>query len=152
MSQWRRIAIERFPSLHRDIADAESIGSLWSELSRRLEAAYRLPTLDERFVADVYDYAHWCLCHRSIDVRTAVVLNFYEDLADTIVLRRDVARWLSQEDFDLLEFAWRYVLKDEATVAAFRREFVARKADLQAQASRHRKPEKTRHAPGNAAA
>ena len=127
MSQWRRVAIERFPALRRDIADAEDMGYMWSELRRRLEDAYRLPTLDEPFVAGVYDYAHWCLCHRSIEVHTAVVLNFYEHLADTILLRRDVARWLSQDDFDLLKFAWQYVLKNEKAVAAFRREFEAEK-------------------------
>ncbi len=147
MSQWRRVAIEKFPQFHQAITDADSIGYMWWELRSSLEDAYRLPTLDEQFVADVYDYAHWCLCHRSIDVRTAVVLNFYEQLADRIVLRRDVARWLSQEDFDMLEFAWRYVLKDEKTVAAFRREFMARKADLQAQ---HWKPGKIGHKPERA--
>lgn len=138
MSLWRRTAIEKFPQLHRAIADAESAGWVWFELRHALQDAYRRMPRDEQFVADVYDYAHWCLCHRNIDIRTAVVLWFYEDLATDDLLRPDMARWLSQEDFDLLEFAWRYVLTDE-NLKAFKQEFAARKAQSQGIASRHQR-------------
>ena len=136
MSQWRRTAIERFPHLHRAIADAENATIMWFELRSELEKAYRAAALgqgplDEQFVADVYEYAHWCLYHRSIEVRTRVVIGFYEHLADTIILRKDVGRWLSEEDFDLLGFAWDYVLKDAASVEAFQRDFLEQRAAWQ---------------------
>lgn len=139
MSLWRRTAIERFPHLQKAIAGADSAGWVWFELKQALEDAYRRTPLDEKFVADVYDYAHWCLCHRSIDVRTAVVLWFYEDLVTDDLLRPDMARWMSQEDFDLLEFAWRYILKEDENVKAFQEEFAARKAQYQGIASRNQR-------------
>ncbi len=92
MSVWRRTAIEKFPQLHRAIADADNAGWVWYELLRTLEEAYRHKPLDEEFVAEVYKFASWCSHHRSIDIRTAVVLWFYEDLADNILLRPTLAQ------------------------------------------------------------
>lgn len=136
MSLWRRLAIERFPQLHRTIADADHAGWLWYELRHALIDAYRADAegakpLDEKFVSGVYQYAHWCLHHRSIEVRTYVVVWFYEDVADHPVLSQDIGRWMAQEDFDLLEFAWRYVFKDEARVKAFQQGFKQQRAAAQ---------------------
>ncbi|MBV9849013.1 MAG: hypothetical protein JO250_04915 [Armatimonadetes bacterium] len=136
MSLWRRTAIERFPQLHRAIADAESAGWVWYVLRHALEDAYRQKPLDEKLVADVYEYASWCLHHRSMEVRTAVVLWFYEGLCVDDLLRPDMARWMSQSDFDLLAFAWTYVLTGE-NLRAFQQEFAARKAEVEGVASRH---------------
>jgi hypothetical protein len=138
MSLWRRTAIERFPRLHRDIADAESVGWAWFAIRHALPDAYRQGPHDAAFVAAVYDYAHWCLHHRSITVRTAVVLWFYEYLPPDALLRPDMARWLCQEDFDLLAFAWQYILSDE-NLTVFQEEFAAQKAELQGIANRQQR-------------
>lgn len=138
MSLWRRTAIERFPQLHRAIADAEDAGWVWYEISHALEDVYRRTLLDEKFVATVYEYASWCLHHRSLEVRTAVVLWFYEGLPGNTLIRPDMARWLSEDDFDLLEFAWAYVLSDENR-KSFQQEFAARKAEFQGIATRHQR-------------
>lgn len=131
MSRWRHHAIEKFPHLHRVIADADDADWVWVELRRALMKTYAHGSVDEKFVADVYEYAAWCLHHRSIEIRTAVVYFFYEDLPHEPLLRPDLARWITQEDFDLLEFAWRYVLKDNEAVTAFQQEFAARKAEFE---------------------
>jgi hypothetical protein len=136
MSRWRRYAIEKFPHLHRTIADAEGANWVWFELRWALEKTYAQDPLEEKFVGDIYDYASWCLHHRSIEIRTAVVLNFYEALPENPLLRPDLARWISQDDFDLLEFTWHYVLKDNKTVAAFQQEFAVRKAEFEGRKSR----------------
>lgn len=136
MSLWRRLAIERFPQLHCAIAKAAHVGSVFQELRYALLDADRADAegakpLDEKFVSGVYEYAHWCLHHRSIEVRTYVVVWFYEDVADHPVLSQYIGRWMAQEDFDLLEFAWRYVFKDEARVEAFQQDFRQQKAAAQ---------------------
>ena len=130
MSLWRRVALNRFPHLHRQIADAEHIGEVWFRLYQALEGAYRQESFDESFVGAIYEYASWCLHHRNIDVRTAVVVSFYEHLPDNPVLRPDMARWMSSEDFDLVDFAWEYVLKDKKIVQDFQEEFSSRKAGI----------------------
>jgi pyruvate-formate lyase-activating enzyme len=133
MSLWRRTALEKFPSLRREIAEAEGPDGVWFEISNTLRDLYyhrQVADIDETFTAAVFEYASWCLNHRDINIRTAVVLSFYEDLPEHHFLSRELARWMSQEDFDLLEFAWKYVLKDEELVAAFQREFAEKKAEL----------------------
>ncbi len=81
MSHWRQKAIETFPQLHRAIADAESAAWVWDALRQALQDAYRRKPLDEMFVANVYEYAAWCLHHRSSDVRNAVVFGFTKTYA-----------------------------------------------------------------------
>lgn len=138
MSLWRRTAIEKFPRLHRVIADADSAAWAWFEIRHALQDAYRQSPLDEAFVADVYNYAHWCLHHQSSDIRTAVIFWFYEDLATDDLLGRDIARWISQEDFTQLESTWRYVLSDE-NMRALQRGFAAHQAQRQGIASRQQR-------------
>ncbi len=139
MSLWRREAIERFPEMHRSLADADSIGMAWFELWYSFfKPAYAKEPPDREAIARVYDYAYWCLGHRNIDVRTAVTLDFYEKLHDDSRMRADVPRWISQEDFDMLHFAWEYSTKQD--FADLRREFTENKAriDKQERAKRHK--------------
>jgi len=49
MSRWRQFAIEKFPHLHRVIADSDGAGWVWFELHHALEEAYRHDPLDENF-------------------------------------------------------------------------------------------------------
>lgn len=137
MSLWRREAIRRFPEMHREIAESDGAMFLWSSLSQRLETAYHeAEPDDEKSIAAIYDYAHWCLTHRSIEVRTAVVICFYEDLLDNPEISRNLPRYLTQTDFDMLGSAWEYGTK--RNFADLRKEFVENKAriDKEKQAQR----------------
>ena len=132
MSQWRRGAIERFPEMHRAIADADGVGLVWFELWYSLfKPAYVKELPDREIIARVYDYAYWCLGHRNIDVRTAVILDFYENLHDDSRMRADMPRWISQEDFDMLHFAWEYSTNQDFT--DLRREFTENKTRMDKQ-------------------
>ena len=130
MSLWRREALARFPEMRREIADAEGLHLFWFEINYRLfEPAYASEPSDAAIIARVFDYAHWCLTHRSIEVRTAVVLGFYEDLMWKSKTRQDLPRWISQDDFDMLGFAWEYATKEK--FADLRQEFIANKARIE---------------------
>ncbi len=129
MSLWRREALARFPELHREIADASGTSMLWLKLWNSLfKPAYEEDPLDDETIARVYNYAHWCLTHRSIEVRTAVVICFYEDLLDNPEVSRDLPRHLTQTDFDMLGSAWEYGTKRD--FADLRKEFVENKARI----------------------
>ena len=124
MSQWRRVAIERFPHLQRVIADASNVMDMWHALGSAVSDQFgRKRTLDEKFVADVFDYARWCLNHRSRDVNTAVIVCFYEHLPDHPHLSKQLGRWLTAEDFERLPGAWEYVFTKKKDLEAFRKEF-----------------------------
>ena len=132
MSLWRREAIERFPELHREIADADSIGMTWFELWYGLfKPAYTMEPPASETISGVYEYADWCLAHRNIDVRMAVILDFYEMLHEDSRIRADMPRWISQEDFDMLHFAWEYSTKRD--FADLRREFAENKTRIDKQ-------------------
>jgi hypothetical protein len=126
MSLWRREAIERFPELCREIANAENITMVWFELWYHLfEPAYQKDPSDTAMIARIYGYADWSLGHRSSDVLTSAIVSFYEHLPNHNQMRRDMPRWISQETCDMLWFAWEYTTKQK--FADFRREFIANK-------------------------
>lgn len=130
MSLWRRTAIEMLPEHRRQIADADSCNYLLLELRHYLEEISSQMSLDEDFVSRAFAFASWCLHHRSWNIQSAAVLSFYEDLADSVVLRKDLARWMSENDFLSFESAWHYVLKSDEAVDTFQREFFERKREL----------------------
>ncbi len=129
MSLWRREALTRFPDLYRQIADAEGLHFVWMALWHGLfKPAYEKEPPDMETSARVYEYAVWSLKQRSIRVRRAVGDEFYQRLADDPRTRRDMPRWISQEDFDQLQFAWDYMTPQN--YAALRREFTGNKAQI----------------------
>ena len=133
-----REALERFPELHREIADADSVGWVWFELWYGLfKPAYEKEPPDSEMIARMYDYAYWCLDHHNVDVRTAAILDFYEMLSSDNRMWRDMPRWISPEDFDMLHFAWEYSTKRD--FADLRREFIANKARIDTE-NRNRRP------------
>ena len=130
MSHWRREALARFPELHRQIADAEGIYIFWALLRHELfKPAYEKDPPDMETAARVYDYAAWSLRQRSPGVRKAVADEFYERLADDPRTRRDMPRWLSQEDFDATKTAWDYMAPEK--YAALRRDFAVNRMRLE---------------------
>ena len=132
MSLWRREAITRFPELHREIADAEGIYIFWAALRHELStpACEKNPP-DMGTAARVYDYATWSLKQRSPGVRRAVADEFYERLADDPRTRRDMPRWISQEDFNKIKFAWAYMTPEN--YAALRRDFATNRIRIEKQ-------------------
>jgi hypothetical protein len=137
MSLWRREAIQRFPEMHWEIADADSVMYVWNRLFDKLQDAYCKEPRDDSRIAAIYDYALWSLKHRSIEVRTQVVINFFEQLHDDPKVRRDLPQRISQEDFDLLGFAWEYGTKQK--FEDLQQEFVENKARIEKE-NRTRKP------------
>ena len=129
MSLWRHEALTRFPEMRREIAEALDLDYLWSRLFECLQNAYQEQPPDAKRIAAIYNYALWSLKHRSISVRTAVVISFFEQLHDDVQIRRDLPRHLSQDDFDMLGFAWEYGTKQE--FAELRREFIANKTRIE---------------------
>lgn len=132
MSLWRREALARFPELQRQIADAEGLYFVWMALCHELfKPAYEKDPPDIEMAARVYEYAAWSLRQRSTYARTAVADEFYEWLADDPRTRRDMPRWISQEDFDKIKSAWDYMTPEN--YAALRRDFAKNKERIDEQ-------------------
>lgn len=130
MSAWRRIAIEKLPELQKEISTADGAYGVWIELRFELERIYAREIVDDSLIARIYQYANWCLCQPHDDnLRTAVVVCFYEHLPMSPKVRQDVGRWLSEEDFRALRPAFCYHLS-ESEVEDFAREFIAQKQGL----------------------
>lgn len=130
MSLWRRIAIEKLPELHRKIADADNCFAVWMELGYELSRLYREEFLNESLIARIYEYARWCFSRpNNAYLATAVAVCFYEDIPKDPRARRDTARWLTMEEFELLRPAFAYHLS-EAELKVFIREFREQKQKL----------------------
>ena len=139
MSLWRREAIERFPELRREIADAEGTYIAWMALWHGLfKPAYEKEPPDIETMARVYEYAAWSLKQHSDAVRLAVADEFYQRLADDPRTWREVPRWISRETFDGLKFAWDYM--DRKSYAALRREFIENKSRIDNEKKTQRSP------------
>lgn len=123
MSEWRRVAIEKLPELQNIISVAENPHSLWIELWLQMEDVYAQETLNDSLVERLYAYASWCLWQPHNDLlRTAVVTCFYEHLPTHPRIRKDVARWLSEDEFTSLRPAFGYHLS-KREVKDFAQEF-----------------------------
>ena len=130
MSLWRREAIERFPELRREIADAEGTYIAWNALWHGLlKPAYEKEPPDTETMARVYDYAAWSLKQHSDAVRLAVADKFYQRLADDPRTWQDMPRWISQATFDSLLFAWDFYMTRQ-NYANRRREFIEHKSRI----------------------
>ena len=130
MSAWKRVALEKLPEYRRVIDTAERPMALWRELHLKFEEVYHADIPDDDLIRRFYEYAAWCLESPGegrylSDAGTAVVHAFYEHLPQHGVIRRDMPRWLSREDFLGLREAFRYHLSGEQ-FAAFEAEFLDR--------------------------
>lgn len=139
MSLWRRRASEMLPESQTLIAEADNPYDLWSELRSGLNTLYQREPLDDRQISRIYGYAKWCLWQpRNDDLRTAVVVCFYEHLPTDWLIRADVARWLSADEFAGLRAVFSYHLSADE-VAAFEAEFLAQKAERPGRAGGHKR-------------
>lgn len=127
MSLWRRLAIEKLPELHKQIAQADNAYGVWIALRDELNCIYEREPVDAALIARIYEYASWCwLKSGNEDLATAVLVCFYEHLPTDPPIRKDVARWLSVEDFEALHPTFGYHLS-EAEVEEFAGEFYRHK-------------------------
>ena len=127
MSAWRRIAIERLPSLQKEIASADNIHVLWVELRSAMNRVYAQEPIDDAVIAAIYGYGSWCLTQaRNDGIATAALFGFYEHLPTDPLIRVDVGRWLSVADFDGLRNIFAYHLTPRE-VNEFAQEFLAQK-------------------------
>ena len=136
MSLWRRVAIETFPQLRQEIADAEALVDVLEMMRSMMDQAYSINPPDDETISKVYGYAESCLNNRHIDIRTEVVIYFYESLPRWPRVRQDMVRWVSDEMFELLTFAWSYVLPNKSDLEAFQHEFRVNKRILEIRATR----------------
>lgn len=128
MSAWKRVALEKLPEYRLHIDAADSPMALWIELRLKFEEAYRVATPNKDLIGRFYEYARWCLQSPGkggylSDTGTAVACAFYEDLPQNDAIRRDLPRWLSQDEFAELREVFRYHLS-EPEFADFEAEFL----------------------------
>jgi hypothetical protein len=129
MSAWRRTALETLPEYRQIIEVAEGPMALWIELHLKFEEVYRSEIPDDGLIRRFYDYARWCMRSSGegkylSDVGTAAALAFYEHLPQTRVIRRDMHRWLTRDEFSDLREVFRCHLSGEE-FARFESEFLA---------------------------
>jgi hypothetical protein len=129
MSAWRRIAIERMPTLRQKISAARNPFELWIELRYVLHTIYERDIVEDKLVAAIYDYASWCLAEGDGDIPTATLVCFYEDIPTDPLICADVGRWLTEQDFDDLRSFFGYHLS-ETELDAFHQEFLAQRKAL----------------------
>lgn len=127
MSLWRRIAIERLPTLQKNIAAADNAYGLWNELRAEINCAYEREPIDNALIAAIYGYGSWCLTEtHNADLATAALVCFYEHLPTDPLPHADVGRWLSVDDFHGLKNIFAYHLSKKE-VDDFTQEFLAQK-------------------------
>jgi len=130
MSAWRRIAIERMPTLQKIIAAADNSYGLWIELRLEMNRVYEREPVDDALIASIYGYGSWCLAEaHNNDLATSALVCFYEHLPTDPPIRGDVGRWLSVEDFNGLKNIFSYHLSAKE-VDNFAQEFLAQKKTL----------------------
>jgi hypothetical protein len=112
---------------------AENPMALWIELRLKFEDVYRAEIPDDGLIRRFYHYVRWCMKSPGegkylSDVGTAVAVAFYEHLPQTGVIRRDMHRWLTRDEFSGLREMFRYHLSEEE-FARFESEFLAQGRD-----------------------
>jgi hypothetical protein len=125
MSAWRREALEKLPSKRLAAERATSPMALWIELNLAAVRAFELRPRNDAELQAIFDYARYSLNGRDDDLRTAVVVAFFENVVQSKAAREDLHRWLSESEFSSLREAFKYHLSEDefhGFEKAFRRE------------------------------
>jgi hypothetical protein len=130
MSAWRRKAIEHLPEFCDEIERAESPHTLWSDIEGWFRTAFSAG--DDELMGRIFGYAGWCLRSSDREIREAPLYNFYEDLPKILGVARYLHRYMTPEEFDGLEYFFRYLTTDE--------EFEQFKSDYLAGFGRKKRP------------
>jgi hypothetical protein len=106
MATWRRLALEAFPELRRELTrphEIESVYDLWRELLWMTRDAHTRN--DSELLRRIYDYAHWAMRHPSKDLWNPVAVAFLEHLLDGASEERirAILPWLAN---DLVADVW----------------------------------------------
>ncbi len=129
MSVWRRKALQLLPNYRPIIEAADRPMVLWIDLWTEFCRVCKDHPDDLKSLSAFFDYARWCLTqtngHTLSDVGTAAFCAFYEHLPGNPVARQHLQNWISLEEFNNLEGAWRYFL-DDAAYEVFRADFMTR--------------------------
>lgn len=113
MSAWREIAIQKVPQHRRLIEESESVGMLWIDLWLRFVDAHR-PPVDESTVKGIYDFASWCLSDSADEeIWNATICGFYEQLPTEPLVRRELPKHMSRDDFIGMKEIFEYHLTAE---------------------------------------
>ena len=113
MSAWREIAIQKVPRHRRLIEESESVGMLWVDLWLRFVDAHR-PAVDESTVKGIYDFASWCLTDSGDEeICNAAICGFYEQLPTEPLVRRELPKHMSRDDFVGMKELFEYHLTAE---------------------------------------
>lgn len=131
MSAWKRAALDTLPEYRGIIEAADNPMALWIELQMEFEDVYRNAPLNDDLIRRFYDYARWCMQSPGengylSDAGTAATCAFYEHLPQHPAIRRDLHRWLTQDEFTKLRGVFLYHLSDQK-FAEFEAEFLAGK-------------------------
>jgi hypothetical protein len=96
--------------------------ALWIELLMACEDAYAVDESEDR-LQRFYDYARWCWQSEDADTRGAVACAFYEHLPLKPVMRADMPRRFTPEQFADLHEVFRYHLSP-SEAGTLEREFL----------------------------
>ena len=118
MSAWRRTALETLPEYRQTVADAENPMAMWIDLYLHFKDLYVADELNDELIGRFFKYARWCIQSPGegrflSDAGTAAVCAFYEHLPETEMIRRDLPRRLTREEFIGLREAFRYHLSED---------------------------------------
>ena len=113
MTTWRQIAIQKVPQHRRLIEESESVGMLWVDLWLIFVAAHR-PPVDESTVKGIYEFASWCLTDSDSDeICNSTICHFYETLPTEPLVRQELPKHMSREDFIGMKQVFEYHLTAE---------------------------------------
>jgi plasmid stabilization system protein ParE len=96
--------------MKRAVERAESPMSLWIELDLAARAAFERRPPDDELLGGVFAFARYAHEASDGDVRTAVLVAFFENVVLSRAARDDLHRWLNQTELDRLSGAFRYNL------------------------------------------
>ena len=113
MDTWRHIAIQKVPRHRQLIEESESIGMLWIDLWLRFVDAHS-PPIDESTVKGIYEFASWCLTDSdNEEICGSTLCSFYEALPTEPLVRRELPKHMSREDFIGMKEIFEYHLTPE---------------------------------------
>jgi hypothetical protein len=126
---WRRKALEAVPELAKQIREEKNPFGVWIEIQMAFEREYELESPNQSLLARIYGYARWCLYQPKDDnLRTAVIVCFYEHLPQNPKVRTSMHKWLSVQDFENLRSAFRWDLTEQGVDRLGREFYSAKKA------------------------
>ena len=119
MENWRAKALKDFPALQDMIEEQSGVIALWIELYNLLETAYEQQPVNDKLIANIYDYAAWCINQPQDpdagieDPSSAAAVGLIESIPLNKHVSEDLYRWFSVEAFDGFENLFRYHLSEE---------------------------------------